>query len=228
MAAGLAKFCDTLGHRFNDEGLLQQALTHRSSGAKHNERLEFLGDAVLDLVISDYLYGRFETAKEGDLSRLRAQLVKQGTLAGIARKLTLMDYLRLGRGETKTGGGHRDSMLADTLEAIIGAIYLDAGLGETQACILRWFADSLIAIQAEKEYKDPKTRLQEYVQARGQGLPQYKIVDVNGEPHQQTFTLRCRVPGMSKIVQGVASSRRKAEQVAAAEALRLLGESDDR
>lgn len=227
MATGLAAFGDTLGHRFGDEGLLQQALTHRSSGARHNERLEFLGDAVLDLVISEYLYARFKTANEGDLSRLRAQLVKQDTLAGIARKLTLTEHLRLGRGETKTGGGSRDSILADTLEAIIGAVYLDAGLPGVHACIMRWFAGSFVEIQAQKKYKDPKTRLQEYVQARGQDLPQYEIVNVSGEPHKQSFTLRCIVPGMSKPVQGIASSRRKAEQVAAAQVLRLLGESDD-
>ncbi len=228
MATGLANFCAVLGHRFSDEGLLRQALTHRSSGAKHNERLEFLGDAVLDLVISEYLYARFRTANEGDLSRSRAQLVRQNTLASIARKLTLTQYLRLGRGETKTGGADRDSMLADTLEAIIGAIYLDAGLPDTRACVMRWFADSLTEIQAEKkEYKDPKTRLQEFVQARGQDLPQYEIVDVSGEPHKQSFTIRCSVPGLRRTVQGTASSRRKAEQLAAAQALQLLGERND-
>ncbi len=227
MAAGLANFCDILGHRFGDQELLRQALTHRSSGANHNERLEFLGDAVLDLVISEHLYARFKTANEGDLSRLRAQLVQQNTLASVARELSLADHLRLGRGEASTGGANRDSILADTLEAIIGAIYLDAGLPGARACILRWFAHSLTELPARKKYKDPKTRLQEYVQALGRGLPQYEIVDVSGEPHKQSFTIRCTVAGLSTPVQGVGLSRRKAEQLAAAQALRLLGASDD-
>lgn len=227
MAAGLANFCDILGHRFGDEELLRQALTHRSSGANHNERLEFLGDAVLDLVISEHLCARFKTANEGDLSRLRAQLVQQNTLASVARELSLADHLRLGRGEARTGGADRDSILADALEAIIGAIYLDAGLPDARACILRWFAHSLAELQARKKYKDPKTRLQEYVQALGRGLPQYEIVDVSGEPHKQSFTIRCTVAGLSTPVQGVGLSRRKAEQFAAAQALRLLGASDD-
>lgn len=216
-----------IGHRFSDPLLLQQALTHRSSGAAHNERLEFLGDAVLDVVISEYLYARFKAASEGDLSRLRAQLVKQDTLAGIARKLALGEYLQLGRGETKTGGGGRDSILADGLEAIIGAIYLDAGLASTRACIMEWFADVVVGLRAENKYKDAKTRLQEYLQARGGELPQYDIVDISGEPHMQSFTLRCTVPGLAKPSVGVASSRRKAEQAAAAQALQLLGVSDE-
>jgi ribonuclease-3 len=217
------KLLDGVGHRFNDEELLTAALTHRSAGGKNNERLEFLGDAVLGLVIAEALYRRRERAREGELSRLRAMLVRRQTLAEIARELMLGDYLVLGSGEQKSGGFRRDSILADALEAVLGAIYQDAGFDRARGCILRLFASRLEALpEGEAGLKDPKTRLQEVLQGRGHALPAYVLERVTGEAHDQRFSVSCEVASLDLCTRGNGTSRQKAEQEAAGEMLNLL------
>ena len=211
-----------IGHRFADERLLQRALTHRSAGGDNNERLEFLGDAVLSLVISEELYRRFPKASEGQLSRLRASLVKGDTLAALARGLALGECIELGSGELKSGGHRRASILADALEAVIGALYLDGGAEAARAWILNLFDERLAACHPESVLKDPKTRLQEWLQAQGRPLPAYHVERVEGEAHAQTFTVQCEVAGLGRPTTGVAGSRRKAEQEAARQALEQL------
>jgi ribonuclease-3 len=212
-----------LGHRFANAALLARALTHRSHSADHNERLEFLGDAVLSLAVSAMLFGRLDKAAEGDLSRIRANLVKQDTLADLAQRLGLSALLRLGAGEMKTGGRQRPSILADALEALIGAVYLDAGYPAAAGVVQHLFRDlSLVSDQAAMG-KDPKTALQELLQGRRLALPSYRVVDVTGLAHQQSFCVACDVavdPPLSAQGQGV--SRRAAEQAAAAAVLALL------
>ena len=210
-----------LAYEFSDPTLLNSALTHRSAGSENNERLEFLGDAVLGYVIADELYQRFPEADEGELSRRRASLVKGDTLADIARSLELGDYLHLGPGELKSGGFRRDSILADALEAIIGAICLDSDVGQARTVVGRLFGDHLVSLISKAPLKDPKTRLQEYLQARKLPLPDYQVLQAEGEQHAQTFTVSCEVG--DTVVQGVGASRRKAEQAAAAEAIKCLG-----
>lgn len=212
-----------IGHEFANPDLLQQALTHRSHGSGHNERLEFLGDAVLGLLISEALYTRFDDASEGDLSRLRAQLVNGESLAGVAAELGLGGHLRLGPGELKSGGQHRASILADSLEAVLGAIFVDGGLAACRACVSQWFDQRLQQLSRGADYKDPKTRLQEYLQARGKDLPRYEIGIVSGESHARSFRVECLLASVGKTFTGTASSRRKAEQVAAEQALAYLG-----
>jgi ribonuclease-3 len=210
----LDKLICHLDYRFHDEGLLETALTHRSVTQNNNERLEFLGDAVLGMVIAEELYKRFPEASEGEMSRLRASLVKGDTLAEIARRFELGDVVRLGPGELKSGGFRRKSILADAFEAILGAIYLDGGFENCRNIILKHFSSRLDEVSPETAQKDPKTRLQEYLQAGGQALPDYEVVDIAGEAHAQTFTVECRVENMQSVrAQG--SSRRKAEQAAA-------------
>ncbi len=223
MRRDVATLCDRLGYRFNDGLLLESALTHRSAGSRNNERLEFLGDAILSYVISAELYRRFPEADEGSLSRLRASLVKGDTLAELARSLELGEYLQLGSGELKSGGFRRGSILADAFEAILGAIYLDSGIDEVSALVLREFSSRLESASPVAVLKDPKTRLQEYLQARRQPLPEYEVVEVVGAAHAQTFKVSCRVEGIDTPVYAQGGSRRKAEQTAAEEALRLLG-----
>ncbi|MGB6136711.1 MAG: ribonuclease III [Shewanella sp.] len=218
----LPRLCRTLGYEFNNIELLAQALTHRSAANKHNERLEFLGDSILSIVISDALYHQFPKATEGDLSRMRATLVKGDTLTLIAKEFKLGDYLYLGPGELKSGGFRRESILADAVEAIIGAIYLDADLEVCRKLLLTWYAERLAKIKPGINQKDPKTILQEHLQGFKKPLPDYQVVAVEGEAHDQTFTVECKISELNEVVTGVASSRRKAEQLAAAQVLELL------
>ena len=209
------KLCRRLGYVFEDPELLRLALTHRSvSGAKNNERLEFLGDSIVNFVIANALFQQHAKAKEGQLSRLRSELVKGQTLAGLARELDLGDYLLMGAGELKSGGFRRDSVLADVMEAVIGAIYLDAGMEACQQRICDWFQERLATVNPNA-MKDAKTRLQEAMQAYKYALPQYTVDSAEGEPHAQTFTVQCVVPGISYVAEGVGGSIRKAEQAAA-------------
>ena len=218
----LPRLCRTLGYEFNDINLLIQALTHRSAANKHNERLEFLGDSILSIVISDALYHQFPKATEGDLSRMRATLVKGDTLTLIAKEFKLGDYLFLGPGELKSGGFRRESILADAVEAIIGAVYLDANIDACRTLLLNWYEQRLAKIKPGINQKDPKTILQEHLQCFKKPLPDYQVVKVEGEAHDQTFTVECRITDLADVVIGVASSRRKAEQLAAAQVLELL------
>lgn len=211
-----------LDYRFSNEALLEQALTHRSVGKHNNERLEFLGDSILSFVISSDLYHRFADIDEGRLSRIRASLVKGETLAKLAGELSLGDYLHLGSGELKSGGFRRASILADALESIFGAVYLDSDIATAERIILRLFEPRLQKLDPGKALKDPKTRLQEYLQAKQQPLPVYEVVEVRGKSHNQHFTVSCHVEILSEPVLAEGSSRRKAEQQAAEEVLRQL------
>jgi ribonuclease-3 len=211
-----------LGYTFTNPDLLYSALTHRSRGAAHNERLEFLGDSLLSFTMASELYQRFPKAREGDLTRMRALLVRGETLAEIARDLKLGDYLNLGVGEKKSGGHARDSILADALEACVGAIYLDGGLDVCKQCILTWFLDRLESLRLKTPQKDAKTRLQEYLQARRLPLPVYKILSMEGDPHEPVFKIQCNVSILEEPLIGLANTRRKAEQAAAEAALQAL------
>lgn len=211
-----------LGYSFNDEELLTRALTHRSAGSRHNERLEFLGDSILSLVIAEELFHRFPQVAEGDMSRMRATLVREKTLAELAREFELGDHLILGPGELKSGGFRRESILADTVEAIIGAVYLDSNMEGIRSLLLGWYASRLEEIKPGVEQKDPKTRLQEILQGNRKPLPTYTVVNVKGEAHNQEFTVQCDVVGLDIPLVGVGSSRRKAEQAAAQQALEQL------
>lgn len=218
------RLSNAIGYNFNDVSLLEQALSHRSYSRKNNERLEFLGDAILNCTIAQALYQQFPKAKEGQMSRLRAHLVKGDTLAELGREFNLGDVLRLGSGELKSGGYRRDSILADAVEAIIGAISLDADLSVAQTTLLKWYEDRLSLLNLKENIKDSKTRLQEFLQARKQPLPVYDVVKITGEAHQQEFTVECTIESMNKKIKGVGNSRRIAEQEAAKKALTLLGE----
>lgn len=211
-----------LGHPFNDPELLELALTHRSQGNRNNERLEFLGDSIVNFLIAEDLYERFPQAREGQLSRLRARQVKGATLAEVAREFNLGDYLRLGSGELKSGGYRRDSILADALEAVIGAIYLDAGMSAARERVLAWFASRLESLTLSDTQKDPKTRLQEFLQSRQYALPRYEVVQVEGEAHSQLFTIECVIDQLDSNPVGSGPSRRHAEQEAAQKALQAL------
>jgi ribonuclease-3 len=211
-----------LGYRFSDAALLQQALTHRSHGAPHNERLEFLGDGLLNFVVARLLFQQFTALPEGDLSRLRAGLVNQQALSELAVSLSLGDFLRLGEGELKSGGFRRPSILADALEAVIGAISLDGGFDAAEKVLAELYRPLLAAIDpGASGNKDPKTRLQEYLQGRKLALPQYSIVSVEGEAHEQHFHVECVVAELSVRSQGTGPTRRAAEQEAAQAAYEL-------
>lgn len=210
-----------LGYNFNDQALLMQALSHRSYTSDNNERLEFLGDAVLSIVMSTELYQRHPKLQEGKLSRLRSILVNGQLLGQIAMDLGIGEHLLLGAGELKSGGQHRHSILADTLEAIIGAIYLDSDLETSRACMLRWYGERFTDLSAVKPIKDPKSRLQEYLQGNKLPLPEYHA-EVSGEAHAQIFYVTCRVDGLDIEAHGESSSRRKAEQIAAQKFLEAL------
>ena len=212
----------TLHYRFEDQGLFARALTHRSAKGRNNERLEFLGDAVLDFVISEALFRLRPQADEGDLSRLRAALVKDSTLAAIAADLEIGEHLILGSGERKTGGHRRQSILADALEALFGAIYLDAGFEVTKSIIDRIYAERLESLPDADELRDPKTRLQEWLQARKFALPIYELVEVSGQDHKQRFSVTCTVGEKSQTTRGESASRRSAEQQAARRMLEIL------
>jgi ribonuclease-3 len=207
---------ERLGYEVRDRALFNAALTHRSAARAHNERLEFLGDAVLNLSIAEYLFRDHPQANEGDLSRLRAWLVSGQPLAETAAQIGLGEVLHLGSGELKTGGFRRESILADALEALFGAVYLDAGLGEAQRVIFALFAERLANMPDTDELKDSKTRLQEYLQSRALPLPAYEVVRTEGEIHAQTFWVRCEVKGLDLRATGQGLSRRRAEQEAAA------------
>lgn len=206
---------DTLQYQFDDAMLLQQALTHRSASRNNNERLEFLGDAVLDFVISEAVYRSRPFADEGDLSKLRASLVNDASLAGLAADLGIGEHLILGSGEMKSGGHRRESILADALEAIFGAVFLDKGFDASRQVIERVFEQRLLSLPDVKDLRDAKTRLQEWLQKRKFDLPVYDLVKVTGEDHDQVFTMSCSVSDKSARTEGQASSRRKAEQAAA-------------
>lgn len=214
----------SINYEFQDIALLEHALSHRSFSRKNNERLEFLGDAILNCTIAQTLYSRFPKAKEGQMSRLRAHLVKGDTLAELGREFNLGDFLKLGSGELKSGGYRRDSILADAVEAIIGAISLDADLETSQRILLSWFELRIQNLDLKENIKDSKTRLQEYLQARRSALPEYEVTQITGEAHEQEFTVACTVQGLAKVAVGVGSSRRVAEQEAANAALIELGE----
>lgn len=210
-----------IGYTFKNFAMLKQALTHRSATGEHNERLEFLGDSILSFAISTDLYLRFPKVDEGDLSRMRATLVCGKMLAEIGREFQLGECLILGPGELKSGGFRRDSIIADGVEAIIGAIFLDADIATSKALILQWFASRLNSIKPGISQKDPKTQLQERLQSRKLPLPIYEILEIKGEAHNQRFTMSCVIDGL-KAVQGQGTSRRKAEQIAAAKMLDVL------
>ncbi len=205
----------SLAYEFDNAALLQQALTHRSADDPNNERLEFLGDAVLDLVIAELLIDKTEDTSEGQLSRLRATLVKDTTLSEIATSLGLGEHLVLGPGEKKSGGHHRSSILADALEAIFAAVYLDAGLDVARGIIHRAFGDRLHDLPEAEDLRDPKSRLQEYLQGRQMSVPDYMVEKTSGKAHRQIFEISCSVPELDTVTIGSGTSRRDAEQAAA-------------
>jgi len=204
-----------LGYSFAQASLLQQALTHRSHGAAHNERIEFLGDSVLNCCVAHELYQRFGELKEGELSRLRANLVRQETLAALAQQLELGTYLRLGEGELKSGGFRRPSILADGLEALFGAVFLEGGFAAAQGVVRSLYASLLEHLDPQTMGKDPKTLLQELLQARKIALPQYAVVATQGAAHNQLFQVECQIPQLAIRTTGFGASRRIAEQEAA-------------
>ena len=214
-----------LQHEFTDPTLFERALTHRSFSADHYERLEFLGDSVLNLAVSDLLYRRLSDLPEGDLSRVRANLVKQDTLHKIAVDLGLPLVIKLGEGEMRSGGQKRASILADALESLIGAVYLDAGFAKAQALVHRLYASVDINPQMDAIGKDPKTELQEWLQARKMQLPIYRVVGTLGAAHRQTFDVECEVIELARCERGIGTSRRAGEQAAAAAMLQVLKES---
>lgn len=222
MTHSLSQLAKRIGYTFEKEELLSQALTHRSASSRNNERLEFLGDAILSFVVTDDLYQRFPGASEGDLSRYRAALVKGETLAELSRVLGVGDFLSLGSGELKSGGYRRNSILADTFEAIIGALYLDGGLEVAQRFILNSLEEKLQQVDVISQQKDPKTRLQEFLQGRSMALPDYTVEKIEGEAHNQLFIVSCRVESYSAQTEGQGGSRRKAEQQAASEMLEII------
>ena len=222
MREPIQRLSQSIGYDFKDRGLADRALTHRSAGSNNNERQEFLGDAILGFIIADALYHRFPTADEGQLSRLRAGLVKRETLAEIARRLELGKYLVLGPGELRSGGHARDSTLADALEALFAAIYQDGGYPAARRVVRALFDSHIEAVSAEGSEKDPKTRLQELLQSRRLPLPNYQVIEVSGEQHQQRFVVSCTVEGSNDRTRGRGTSRRRAEQDAADKLLLLL------
>jgi ribonuclease III, bacterial len=211
----LNKLTKLLGSELMATDTFIRAITHRSAEGKHNERMEFLGDSVLGLIITTELYQRIPRASEGYLSRLRASLVNENALAGIASELAIGDFLRLGQGELKSGGFRRKSIIADAFEAIVGCIYLEQGMESAKTFVLTAYGDRLDNLPAEDSLKDPKSRLQEFLQSRGHDLPDYNLIDTQGEAHRQTFTAECVIPKLNIRTTGTSGSRRKAEQEAA-------------
>lgn len=212
----------SLQYEFQDKALLKRALTHKSANHQHNERLEFLGDALLNCVVAELLYSQFQGATEGELTRARASLVNQTSLAEIAQEKSLGDFLLLGMGEQKSGGFRRDSILADALEAILGAIYLDRDFQAVHNIIQKWYQSRLAILKPDQQAKDPKTQLQEWLQANQKSLPQYKVVSMVGEPHAQIFTVVCEIAELSLLVEGQGTSRRIAEQKCARKILEII------
>jgi ribonuclease-3 len=221
-------FLDRLGHAFRRPELIARALTHRSHGATHNERLEFVGDAVLNCAVAAVLFERFPAIPEGELSRVRASLVNRDTLARLAREFALGGEIILGEGEVRSGGGERPSILADALEAVFGAVFVDAGFDAARSVIERVYAAEFAGLDPATLGKDPKTRLQEWLQARHIAVPEYAVTAIGGEAHAQTFTIECRVPALGVLATGTGTNRRAAEQAAAADAFaRLVAASGD-
>jgi ribonuclease III len=218
----LQRLCRKLDYGFRDAALLNQALTHRSQGAGNNERLEFLGDALVNFVIGDALYQNCPKAEEGALSRLRASLVREETLADLARGLQLGEVLNLGESELKSGGFRRDSIIADALEAVIGAIHLDGGFAAAQTAVLKLYAPLLAHLPDPDTLKDAKTRLQEWLQAQSRPLPQYEVLSESGPPHRREFTVRCSLADGEQTTQAAGPSRRLAQQRAAEMMLKNL------
>ena len=217
-----ARLQQALGYPFCNEELLRLAMTHRSAGGENNERLEFLGDSILNHIIAEALYRRFPDAREGEMSRMRASLVKGDTLAEVARELELGQYLLLGAGERKSGGHRRSSILADAFEAIVGAILLDADVEQCRQCVLGGFASRLDQLSIGGVNKDAKTRLQEYLQGKSKPLPEYELVATEGADHDRQFQVACRLVKPALVVTGTGSSLRKAEQSAATAALQSI------
>lgn len=215
-----------LGCGLPDAALLEEALTHRSFSSRNNERLEYLGDAVLTFVVAGMLFREFPDASEGELSRFRSSLVSGESLGALALELGLGDHLRLGEGELKSGGFRRASILADALEAVIGAVYLGAGLDAARGAIERLLRTRLAALPSAAELKDAKTRLQERLQGRGFALPRYEVLEVTGEPHDQRFRVRCTVDELGLVAEATGTSRRRAEQEAAERVYALVGEEE--
>ena len=211
-----------LAYTFSDKALLKLALSHRSVGAKNNERLEFLGDSILNFVVSGYIFNKFTVLTEGELTRMRASLVQGKTISQIARRLQLDDYILLGPGEKKTGGHQRSSVLADAFEAIIGAIYLDAGIEQVRSFIYQCYTEEFSSLSDSLFGKDPKTMLQEYLQAHQMALPEYEVTHIDGPPHQQHFSVCCVIDSIDKKTDGEGTSRREAEQIAASKMLSLI------
>jgi len=218
----LQRLCKRLGYEFNNLAFLKQALTHCSVGNENNERFEFLGDSLVNLIMAEALYKKFPKASEGQLTRLRASCVKGETLGAIAQDFHVGDYLSLGSGELKSGGAHRPSILADALEALIAAIYLDSSFETVKARVLDWFVPRLAIMSDETTKKDPKTELQEILQRKKLPVPLYTVIEVKGDSHDQFFTVTCEIPLLSLPVIGKGASRRKAEQAAACAVLELL------
>ncbi len=222
MLPALVSLQQRLQHAFSNPALLTRALTHRSASSDHNERLEFLGDSVLNLAVSSLLYERLASQPEGDLSRVRANMVKQDTLHGLAVKLGLPQVLRVGEGEARSGGKTRPSMLADALEAVIGAVYLDAGFQAATELVWRLFEGVEISPQMQAASRDAKTALQEWLQGRRMKLPEYRVVETTGAAHRQSFEVECRICELALAARGSGASRRAAEQSAAAAVLAQL------
>ena len=218
----IARLSKRLGYQFKDQSLLLQALTHRSAKGTHNERLEFLGDSILGFVIAQALFEKFPKHDEGDLTRMRSSLVKGVTLADIGRNFHLGEHLILGPGELKSGGHRRESILEDAVEAIIGAVYLDSDIAQCKRLVLNWFEQRLSDIKPGHEQKDPKTRLQEYLQGRKIELPVYEVINITGQSHNQEFTVKCTTSITEEEVITKGTSRRKAEQAAAQKVLELI------
>ncbi|MFS1705027.1 ribonuclease III [Aestuariibacter sp. GS-14] len=217
-----ARLSRQIGYEFKDNSLLKQALTHRSAAKVHNERLEFLGDAVLGMIIAKELYDKFPQVPEGKLTRMRSTLVKGDTLAELARESDVGELMNLGPGELKSGGHRRSSIIADAMEAIIGAIYLEAGLAQAEEVVLHLWKSRINKLDPNEHPKDAKTRLQEYLQSRKLPLPLYEVVEITGKDHAQTFVVHCQVANLDAPFEGVGSSRRKAEQQAAKLAFETL------
>jgi ribonuclease-3 len=226
MAGKLDDLQQRLGHRYADERLLVRALTHRSFGTEHNERLEFLGDAVLNLAVSDLLYERFAGSDEGDLTRVRAHLVREDSLHRVALSLGLPEVLRLSEGEARGGGARRPSILADAVEALIGAAFVDGGFGAAREAVRRLFGELILSTEADSWSKDAKTELQEWLQARRLPVPAYRIAATRGEKHAQTFEVECAVAALGLAERGEGRSRRAAEQEAARRLLEQLEAGD--
>jgi len=218
----IARLSKSIGYNFKNASLLIQAITHRSAKGQHNERLEFLGDSILGFVIAEALYEQFPKHDEGDLTRMRSSLVKGVTLAELGRDFNLGEYLILGPGELKSGGHRRESILEDAIESIIGAVYLDSDINTCKVLILTWFAQRLSIIKPGNDQKDPKTRLQEYLQGRKIALPDYEVIDTTGQSHNQQFTVRCNTSVINREVVAKGTSRRKAEQGAAQQVLAII------